>query len=60
MTGEHDSDRIEALFADDEAIDAALREAVQDALRQHKIANNPVSGWRNGNVAWILPEDIQV
>jgi len=38
----------------------ALREAVQDALRLHKLAGNPVAVWRDGRVEWIQPEDIPV
>jgi hypothetical protein len=38
----------------------ALREAVRDALRQHKLAGHPVVVWRNGRVVWIQPEDIPV
>ena len=36
----------------------ALRQAVQEALRQHKLAGNPVAVWREGQVVWIPPEDI--
>jgi hypothetical protein len=36
----------------------ALRLAVRDALRQHKLAGNPVAVWRDGRVVWIQPEDI--
>lgn len=38
----------------------ALREAVQDALRRHKLAGNPVAVWRDARVEWIQPEDIPV
>ena len=36
----------------------AMREAVQDALRRHKLAGNPVAVWRDARVEWIQPEDI--
>ena len=36
----------------------ALRESVQDALRQHKRDGHPVAVWRNARVEWIQPEDI--
>ena len=36
----------------------ALRAAVQDALRRHKQAGNPVAVWRNDRAEWIQPEDI--
>lgn len=38
----------------------ALRQAVREALWQHKIAGNPVAVWRNGRVEWIPPEDIPI
>ena len=38
----------------------ALRLGVQDALRRHKQAGNPVAVWRDGQVVWIAPEDIPV
>lgn len=34
------------------------REAVQEALRRHKLAGNPVAVWRDARVEWIQPEDI--
>lgn len=36
----------------------ALREAVQDALRRHKLAGQAVAVWRNSRVEWIQPADI--
>jgi hypothetical protein len=36
----------------------ALREAVRDALRMHRLAGNPVAIWRNARVEWVQPEDI--
>ena len=36
----------------------ALRLAVREALRDHKLAGNPVAVWRNGRVEWIPPEEI--
>jgi len=37
---------------------AAVRQGVQDALRRHKQAGNPVAIWRDGQVVWIPPEEI--
>lgn len=36
----------------------ALRLAVREALRSHKLAGLPVAVWRDGRVVWIQPEDI--
>ena len=44
--------------ADLPRIARALRLAVREALRNHKLAGNPVAVWRNGRVEWIPPEEI--
>jgi len=49
-----------ALFADGREIDAALAKAVREALLQHKRAGNPIAVWRDGQVVWIPPEEIEV
>ncbi len=36
----------------------ALRQAVREALLDHKRAGNPVAVWRNSRVEWIQPADI--
>jgi len=38
----------------------ALKEAVAEALVEHKRQGNPLAIWRNGKVAWIPPEEIVV
>jgi hypothetical protein len=43
-----------------EAVRLAFARAVRDALRQHKLAGNPIASWENGRVAWISPEDIKI
>ncbi len=61
MSTTPDSDLTPAQRVDDiPRILRALREAVQEALRRHKLAGNPVAVWRNGRVEWIAPEDIPV
>ena len=51
---------IDELFRDGKEIDEAMKQAVQEALRQHKKAGNPVAAWRDGKTVWIQPEDIVV
>jgi len=51
---------IDELFRDGKEIDTALRNAVQQALLQHKKAGNHVAEWRDGKVVLIKPEDIVV
>ena len=38
----------------------ALRQAVREALLNHKRAGNPVASWKDGKVVLIQPEDIPV
>jgi hypothetical protein len=45
---------------DNPRIERPLRDAVQDALRRHKLLGHPVAVWRNGRVEWIAPEDIPI
>ena len=42
-----------------ETIRAVFARAVQQALREHKRAENPVAAAENGQVIWIAPEQIQ-
>jgi predicted ABC-type ATPase len=51
---------LDELFEDGRAIDDALREAARDARRFHKAIGNPMATWRDGQVVWVQPEDIQV
>ena len=48
------------LMADDNLVLRALKKGVQQALRRHKQAGNPVCVWRDGKVVWIRPKDIPV
>lgn len=56
-TTEPDEDLLERMH-DIPRILRALRRAVREALRQHKLAGNPVAVWENGRVVWVQPEDI--
>jgi hypothetical protein len=41
-------------------IQQALARGVREALLRHKQAGNPITVWRDGQVVWIAPEDIEV
>ena len=51
---------IDELFEDGRAIDEALKEAARDARRLHKALGNPMATWKDGQVVWVRPEDIDV
>lgn len=61
MTGRpSDASPLGERLTDIPLIEAALTRAVQEALRLHKLAGNPVAEWRDGRVVWVAPEDIPV
>jgi hypothetical protein len=41
-------------------VEQILREAVADALRMHKLHNNPIAVWDGEKVVIIAPEEIEV
>lgn len=47
--------KLERLLNDDALITSALRKGVRDALRQHRLAGNPICEWRDGKVVWSRP-----
>ena len=38
---------------------AAAQQAVRAALREHKLAGNPIAVWREGKVVLVPPEQIE-
>lgn len=38
----------------------ALKEAVAEAIAEHKRRGNPIAVWRNGKAVWIPPEEIVI
>ncbi len=54
----YDPTTLAQLLAEADAVEAAIREAVQEALQMHKRLGNPVASWENGQVVWISPDDI--
>jgi hypothetical protein len=51
---------IDAVFADDVAIQQALDRAAQPAYLLHEQLGFPLATWQDGKVVWIAPEDIPV
>jgi hypothetical protein len=47
-------------FREGSAIDAALRSAVQDALRRHKQLGHSIVVWEGGKVVRLRPEQFEV
>ena len=57
---DHYRDLLQELFADGRRLDYLAKEAVRDALRQHKRLGQSVAVWRDGKVVTVAPEDIPV
>ena len=55
----HDPSREECLALASK-VEAAVQEAVREALLQHKRAGNTVVSWRDGKIELIPPEKIPV
>jgi len=51
---------LESLFNNDDRLDFLAREAVRDALREHKRLGQSVVVWQDGKVVTLAPEDIPV
>ena len=60
MTDADGHSDIEALMEDDELIDGAMRDAVRQALLDHKRSGDPIVISENGRIVWIPPEDIVI
>jgi hypothetical protein len=56
----YDPETLSQLLADAAAVEAAVGEAVREALLMHKRLGNPVASWRDGRVVWIPADQIPV
>jgi hypothetical protein len=44
----------------EDQVDRALKEAVAEALAEHKAKGNPIAIWRDGKSVWIPPDEIRI
>ena len=51
---------IDQLFREITPIERALRRAVREALIRHKKLGQRIVVWRDGQVVWIPPEEIEI
>jgi hypothetical protein len=56
----YDAETLKQILAEADAVEAAVRESVRDALLMHKRLGNPVATWENGRVVWIPADQISV
>ena len=57
---ENEFDPIDRAFAEGIPIDQGIEEGVQQALRRHKCAGNPIVLWQDGKMQWIAAEEIEI
>jgi hypothetical protein len=57
---ENEFDPIDRAFAEGIPIDEGIEEGVQQALRRHKRAGNPIVVWQDGKMQWIAAEEIEI
>lgn len=51
---------IAAIFASGLEIDEAIKRAVREAVRRHKLLRNPIAVWRDNQVCWLQPDEIHL
>jgi hypothetical protein len=56
----YDDAELARLDAEKLAIEAAMREAVNDAVRLHKSLGLPMVEWRDGQVKWVPADQLVV
>jgi hypothetical protein len=49
---------ISSIIAEGTEIDEAVKQAVQKAVLQHKLAGNPIVAIKDGKMVWLKPEEI--
>ena len=59
-SSDHHTDLLQELFADGKRLDYLAKEAVRDALRQHKRLGQSIAVWQDGKAVTVAPEDIPV
>ena len=47
-------------FSDDASMTEAIRQAVREAVLEHKRVGNPVADWQDGRVVIVPPEEIRL
>jgi len=51
---------VDAIFEAGTPIDEALIAGVRVALQRHKLLNQPIVVWRNGEPTWLQPDQIEL
>ena len=50
---------VKSRVSEDQRIDDALNLAAQDAVEAHRKAGLPLAVWKDGQVVWIQPDEVE-
>jgi hypothetical protein len=56
----YDAETLQQMLAETDAVEAAVRESVREALLMHKRLGNPVATWHDGKVVLVPADQIPV
>lgn len=56
MTDENVPD-IQAILSDEATMQEVFRQARREAIRQHRMANQPMVVWQDGAIVWLQPDE---
>lgn len=51
------TENVSDILADPTVVEQAVREAVREAVRRHRLLGLPLAVWKDGQLAWIAPEE---
>lgn len=60
MKPQKNNDRISRIMNNPEEVRNILQSAINDALLKHKLADNPVCGFKDGKIFWVQPQNISL
>jgi hypothetical protein len=50
---------IDRIFVEGVLVDRAVRDAVREAIRQHRQARQPMAVWEGGKVVWVDAAELE-
>jgi len=59
MTASRGDKDIDRIFIEGVLVDRAVRDAVREAIRQHRQAGLPMAVWEDGKVVWVDAAELE-
>jgi hypothetical protein len=50
---------IDRIFGQGILVDRSVRDAVREAIRQHRLAGQPMAVWEDGKVVWVDAAELE-